>query len=193
MSELIELLTAIGIITTAIVAIIVAFIPSIKRWYNRPEFSIEFENDEPFCRVTDLTDGRKAYWMRLRVRNVGRSVARSCEGKLVRITDTNTNEDRKDFDPVILRWVSTQDYSPLDINKTEYEYLDLIYRTTNDSRTISIPANAELPLGVNLRPPLQDYVFHVIIYGENVEPLPKSYHFKKHVMYDEGKLSEWKD
>ena len=187
-----ELFTVIGIIVAAIVAIIVAFIPSIMRRYNRPKFSIEFENEEPFCRVTDLVGGGKAYWIRLRVRNVGRSIARRCEGKIVRITDAETKEDRKDFDPMVLRWVSTQAYEPIDINKSESEYLDLVYRTTKDDRTIFIAANPKLRLGINLGPPLKDYIFHVTISGENVEPLQKSYYYKKHFYYDRGELSEYR-
>lgn len=93
---------------------------------------------------------------------------------------------------VVLCWVSTQGYDPIDINKSEYEYLDLVYRTTKDNRQVFIPANAKLPLGINLGPPLKDYIFHVIIYGRNVEPLEKSYYYKKHFYYDKGELSEHK-
>jgi len=191
-TELSEWFSAIGTIAASVVAIIIAFLPSIRRWYNRPEFSIEFENKEPFCRCTNLVSGEKAYWIRLRVKNVGRSIARGCEGKLVRVTDANMKKGRKDFDPVALRWASTQRYEPIAINKTEYEYLDLVMRKTNDKRVVHIVADATLLRGINLDPPLTDYIFHIIIYGENVEPLEKSYYYKTHLLYDKDELSEYK-
>lgn len=196
MSELSEWFTAIGTVATAIVAMVVAFIPSIRRWYNRPRFSIEFENEKPFCRVTTVirqlaVDGAGsttlAYWIRLRIRNIGRSVAKACEGKLVRIKDAETKEESKDFDPVVLRWVSTQAYKPVDINKKEYEYLDLVYRTAQDDE-VFIVADRKLRMGINLNLPLKDYIFYVIIYGENVEPLEKAFYLKKHKEYDKIEL-----
>jgi hypothetical protein len=50
MVDFAEWFTAIGTVATAIVAVLVAFLPSILRKYNRPKFKIEFENGEPFCR-----------------------------------------------------------------------------------------------------------------------------------------------
>jgi len=52
-------------------------------------------------------------------------VAKDCEGKMVRIIDALTKQERKDFDPVVLRWVGSSVDRPIDINRNEAEYLDI--------------------------------------------------------------------
>lgn len=194
-------LMAIGTVATAIVALFVAFLPTLRSWWNEPRFKIEFKNEEPFCRCANLflepsVRNVPAYWIRLRVWNVGRSVARGCEGKLVRITDAETKEDLKDFDPVVLHWVGSTTHGSIDINKKEYEYLDVVYLRSDDlphDRKVNIYAGGEmLPRGINLTPPLRDYIFHIVIYSENVDPLEKSYYFKSHHAYFKNELYEYK-
>jgi len=199
MSELIEWLIAIGTMATAVVAVFVSFLPSLRRWYNRPKFAIEFENVEPFCRHARTwfsTDGGtptlvSTYWIRLRVRNVGRSIAHGCEGKLVRITDVTTKEDRKDFDPVVLHWVGTT-HNPIDINKSEYEYLDVIFTRADDQKVFFIRCEEKEPRAINLTPERKDYILQMVLYGENVEPLQKSLYLKNHEKYDKIELSSIK-
>lgn len=207
MSELSEWFTAIGTIATAIVAMVVAFIPSIRRWYNKPRFTIEFRNKEPFCRITKMPKtiyvdqgGAKvpmtvltdAYWIRIRVLNVGRSVAKNCEGKLVRILDAKTMEERKDFDPVVLHWVGTT-HHPIDINKAEYEYLDVLVTEKDEPKKFFIACEEKEPRGINLTPERKDYILHIVLYGENIEPLPKSFYLKNHKTYDKIELSSFEE
>jgi len=196
-SVLSEWLTAIGTIATAIVAMVVAFIPSILRRYNRPKFDIEFENKKPFCRyafreILGKEALTRTYWIRLRVRNVGKSVAKACEGKLVRITDLKTNEDRKDFDPIVLNWVGTNRH-PIDINKSEYEYLDILFTREDDGKRFYLREIDPQPRGINLTPERKDYILRIVLYGENVEPLDKSFHLKNNKTYDKIELSSFKE
>ena len=198
MSEIAEWFTAIGTIATAIVAVFVSFLPSLTRRRNRPKFAIEFENKEPFCRHNRtwfgvLADSRRegpvsTYWVRLRVKNAGRSIARGCEGKLVRIADVTTNEDRKDFDPVVLHWVGTT-HNPIDINKSEYEYLDVIFTRADNPKVFCIHCEEKEPRAINLCPERKDYILQIVLYGKNVEPLQKSFYLKNHEEYDKIKLS----
>lgn len=201
MSELSEWLTAIGTIATAIVAIIVAFLPYIRRWFNRPRFSIEFKNEKPFCRVAHLirrlaVAGAEVtiptYWVRLRVWNVGKSVAKACEGKLVRIIDAETKEESKDFDPVVLRWTGASP-NPIDINKSEYKYLDILYTRKDDAEHFFITSIDEKARETNLTPERKDYILHIVLYGENIEPLHKSFYLKNHKKYDKIELSSFKE
>ena len=197
MSEIAEWVTAIVTLATAMVAVFVAFLPSLIRWRNRPKFAVEFKNEEPFCRHNQTRYSMfseppanglvSTYWVRLRVKNAGRSLARGSEGKLVRITDAETNQDRKDFDPVILHWVGTA-HNPIDINKSEYEYLDVVFTREDDPKVFQIPCKEEEPRGINLRPDRKDYILQIVLYGENVEPLQKSFYLKNHEKYDEIKL-----
>jgi hypothetical protein len=198
MSDFAELFTATATMITAIVAVFVAFLPSILRWYNKPRFKIEFENKEPFCRhnktwfsvVTD-TSAKGAvptYWIRLRVKNVGHSIARGCEGKLVSIKDFTTKEYRKDFDPVVLHWVGST-HNPIDINKSESEYLDAILTRVDEPRVFYIRSELREDVGTKLTPERKDYLLEIVLYGENVEPLQKSFYLKNHEDYDKIELS----
>jgi len=128
----------------------------------------------------------------LRIRNNGRSVAKSCEGKLVSIKDAQTSESRTDFDPVTLHWVGSTRSNPLDIYKSESEYLDLIFVNITDLHRIFIYAVVGEQRGINLAPPRQNYILTVILYGDNVEPLEKSFYLKTGEAYDNLELTEYK-
>jgi hypothetical protein len=190
-------LTAIGTIGTVIVAL---FLSVIRKWYMRPKFEIEFANQEPFCKhaYTEILDSkgvkRKAqtFWIRLRVWNKGRSIARGCEGKLVRITQESDKQDRTDFDPVVLHWVGTSHGPPhpIDINRGESEYLDIVYTIQELPDRYVIPADEIEPRAINLFPPRQDYVFHVVLYGANVKPLPRDLHLKSDIQFDKIRLEQ---
>lgn len=195
-------LTAIGTIAAVVVALFVAFLTSIRRWYNRPKFHVEIGNEEPFSRHTDVItdhndDGtaitRRSYWIRIRVENAGRSVARGCEGKLVRITQADNMTDRTDFDPVVLHWVgrphSTESVgNPIDVNKHEYEYLDVVHTIADDPNRFYIEAEEIEPRAINLAPPRQDYYLHIVLYGTNVEPLEKKFLLRNAPQYDHIRL-----
>lgn len=174
-----------------------AFLPSLLRRYNKSKFALEFKNEEPFCRHNQTLVGHRGslkagavptYWVRLRVRNVGHSVALGCEGKLVRITDATTKEDRKDFDPVVLHWVGTT-HNPIDMNKSEYEYLDVVYTRYDIPNNFYLSCEEEENRGINLTPERKDYILQMVLYGKNVEPLQKSYYLKNHKEYDKIQLS----
>lgn len=183
-------LTAIGTIAAVVVALFVAFLTSIRRWYNRPKFHVEIGNEEPFCKHTrikigenpdgTLILGHMSYWIRIRVKNVGRSVARGCEGKLVRISQISDMTDRTDFDPVVLHWVGRPHSKesagkPIDINKREYEYLDVVFTIIDDPNHFHIPAEETEPRAINLSPPRENCYLHIVLYGANAEPLEKKF------------------
>jgi len=184
---IVEWVTAVGTLAAVVVALIVAFFPSIRRWYNRPILKIEFENREPFCRHSSMTQSGLnvlGYWVRLRVRNVGRSLARGCEGKLVRITNPSDSIDRPDFDPTILHWVGTA-WDKLDnsigISKDEYEYLDVLYVMNGRPDIIEIGAENRLPRGIRYsfeKQTIRDCTLHVVFYGVNIETVDKSFHLR---------------
>jgi hypothetical protein len=204
MSELAEWFTALGTLATAIVAVFISFLPSIRRWYNKPKLRIEFQNEEPFCRIADVIESQFVdqgikvpkevrvphYWIRARIVNVGKSVAKRCEGKLVRIRDAKTMEDRKDFDPVVLRWV-VGELNPIDINKTDYEYLNILYTRKDDVMHFFVDSIDVKPRGINLFPERKDYILDIVLYGDNVDPVAKSFYLKNNKEYDRIELSEW--
>ena len=52
--DYIELFTEISPFVLVIVALIAVFLPDVRKWYRRPIFSIEFKNEEPFCRHASM-------------------------------------------------------------------------------------------------------------------------------------------
>ncbi|MGZ3952809.1 MAG: hypothetical protein ACXVBZ_15515 [Flavisolibacter sp.] len=159
--------TAIGTLLAVITAIILSVAPQIATYLTRPIFKVDFKNEEPYCRNT-----MEGYWIRLRVVNSGKSVAKNCMGKMVRIIDASTKQARKDFDPIVLRWVGSTIDKPIDINRNEDEYLDIIQTNALFQKQFLIrAAGVETdPPGINLHPPRKNYFLHIELYGANVEP-----------------------
>jgi len=165
--DLASWVVAIGTLLTVITAIVLSVAPQIARHLKRPIFKVEFKNEEPYCRTT-----MEGYWIRLKVINAGKSVAKNCEGKMVRIVDAATKQERNDFDPIVLRWVGATIDKPIDINSNEDEYLDVIQTNALFEKQFLIrAAGAEKDIfGINLHPPRRDYIIHLELYGDNVEP-----------------------
>jgi hypothetical protein len=195
-------MTAIGTLVAVVVALVLGFFPAIRRWWDRPKFGVDYENVEPFCRHTlvySITAAAglglttvPAFWIRLRVKNVGRSVARSCEGKLLRIIELPSMKERTDFDPTILQWVGTK-RNPIDISKGEYEYLDVVHTISDRPSLLFVTAREEEPRGINLSPPLKDYIIHIALYGANVQPLLRIYKLRSGAGYDKITLEPLPD
>lgn len=169
-------LTAIG---TILLAFVTFFIGVIKPGINKPCFSIDFKNEEPWCRKATLIKpkGVSSYWIRLRVSNSGKSVAKRCLGKLIKITD-DTGSDVRDFDPAALLWVGVRPdeipLSAIDINRKDFEYLNVLYTQQNDP-TKAFICRDKLPRGtiVSLEPGI--YFLTITIYSDNVEPKSQKY------------------
>jgi len=177
---------ALGSVATAIVVIINVYLIFFQPWWKRPKFLIEFEMKRPFCRETmtkvfTSEDGHTAtYWLRLRVKNSGKSVARRCLGRLIAIMDS---EDKiiSDFDPMHLHWVNTDwhaiPFLPIDLSKDEYEYVDTLVTQTGDDKIhlcgdqFEWASYSKRGIRNSLEP--GKYVIHVTIYGDNVKPKPK--------------------
>ena len=200
-------LVAIGTLATAVVAGTAAFLPIIRKRYNRPILVVEFENEKPFCRATDFIPKKqadetikwiRAYWIRIRIRNKGKSVARKCEGRLERIVDASSGRDRIDFDPVVLHWVGST-HNPIDINKKEYEYLDILWTQEDHPEKFYIYEfdvdvhNPRSNRGIELAPPRIDCTLHITLYGDNVAPVTKIFNFKANPQFDSVQLTEQRD
>jgi hypothetical protein len=194
MAESAEWITAAATMSAVIVALFVAFLPSFRRRYNKPKLKVDFKNEEPFCRNAILINDAaqiKHYWVRVRISNVGRSVARNCRGKLIRIRDANTMEERKDFDPAILRWVTGQG-KPIDLPYKDREYLNILFTRQNDPLHLVIDAEDKEPRAINLFPERKDYILDMIFYADNVESITESFYFKNSKDYNKIELSEYK-
>jgi hypothetical protein len=204
-----SIITAFSTLGAVFVALFATFWPNIHKHLNRPKLVLEFYNKEPFCRHTvgmaDLGNRTitrlNSYFLRIRVRNSGKIMARTCVCKLIAIAHKNLKSLRSDFDPSVLNWVgsdivvrnleqgkSSVQFSKkrsVDINTEEYEYVDLL--STNDKSTkFDIQAiDRDIPRGITLDPDKDDYYFLVTAYAENAEPVSKVYKTKVGKTYDD--------
>ena len=99
--SLADLISAIGTLLIVVAAVILAVAPQISGYLTRQKFNVDFKNEEPYCKTTS-----EGYYIRLKVVNSGKSVAKDFEGKMVRI-NAATKQYRKDFDPIVftLGWL----------------------------------------------------------------------------------------
>lgn len=194
----IETVTAIGTLGAVLVALFATFWPNITRWWNRPKLMFEFDNNEPFCRkISNILDPKtgkisrlNSYYVRLRVKNTGHSIARDCKGKLVVIVHKDLGSLRQDFDPVVLRWVGNYNSSGvLDINSQEYEYLDVFSANENSDRFHIAAIDYSIPRGITMDPQRDDYFVLVTLHSENADPISRIYKIISGSNYDDVKLT----
>jgi len=129
---IVESIVAIATVFAVIVALALAL-----GWFQKPKLEIEFRQAEPYCRkwpaTSDIWAGQIwRYWIRIKVTNKGKGVAKKCKGKLVdikKIKDDGSLEQFQPFDPVILRWIDYPEniYGSIDLNREEPSFLNVIY------------------------------------------------------------------
>lgn len=193
-----EILTAVGTLGAVFVALFAIFWPNMSRWQNRPILKFEFNNKEPFCRkipnILNPTTGKitqlNSYYVRLRIKNIGNSIARNCKGKLIAVAHKDLGTLRQDFDPVILRWVGNYNSTGvLDINSLEYEYLDVLSTNEKSDRFHIAAIDYSIPRGITMDPQRDDYFILVSVYAENAEPIDNVYKITNGSEHDEVRLS----
>ncbi len=110
---------------TIFLALITVFIAIVMPRWRKPKFKVEF--DKKFCRTAEVPEN--SYWLRLKVTNTGKSMAKRSFGKIVKFKDDSG--DRTDLDPVMLHWIGTPwGYPPffttLDLNREQHALLDVL-------------------------------------------------------------------
>lgn len=172
---------------TLALALATIWVTLIKPWWNKPKFSIKFDNCTPYCRETwvkgsSTTDDRTyqqvpAYWIRLKITNSGKSLAKRCVGKLAKVMN-ESGEELSGYDPVQLHWVGTSwedvPFRYIDLNPSEYEYLDILY-TRADSLATALICKDLLPRGIPNHFKPGKHRLQITIYGDNVDPKSKTY------------------
>jgi hypothetical protein len=167
-------LSAIG---TLSLAVITSYISIIRPWWIKPKFDVEFNKED--CRKADMP--QNSYWLRVKVTNTGRSVAKRCFGKIVKFID-NSGE-RKDLDPVMLHWIGTTwgypPYPPffttIDLNRKQHALLDVLVTKANSPGKAFIFTYGFLD-GTNTTDILDgNGHIQITIDGDDVEPHTREY------------------
>ena len=118
--------------------IITLFVNWFIRWWGRPRLVIDFEqcdNQKPyildlFIEHIDLAQTMRSKFLRLIVRNIGRSPAINCEAKMVILKDGKSENFAPSMhwarrDPTLYNNEPNQIYAPIHLNRNDYEPLDI--------------------------------------------------------------------
>ena len=181
----------IAAISLALAAIFTLFVTIYINFLRKPKFSIEFEQKEPFCRFSKTPIGqnrfRDGYWIRIRVKNIGKTTAHKCVGKLIEIRDSNGNLV-KSFDPVILHWVCYPGkvFEPIDLGRSDYEYLDVVW--TEQGFDIAMINCDRRPRGILFDLPPGDYELTIMIVGDNANAVPKIFRLSWNGVWNQIKM-----
>jgi hypothetical protein len=148
-----------------------------------PVDEIQNERDSPFKNV------ERAYY-RLKVKNEG-GLAKNVKVK-IDIFDSEENEIPY-FEPSLLNWISWHEKE--DLTKDEENYVNICSQVISPCQetlkkvygqkevTISRRLRIELfdknPRGIIWDLPLDNYIFKIIVHGDNIKPDPKNFAFKK--------------
>ncbi|MBM2825195.1 MAG: hypothetical protein HW402_859 [Dehalococcoidales bacterium] len=171
-------------IGTTSLAVMTFYMSVVKPLRERPKFTIEFDNKEPFCRKDPPNQGQ-IYWLRVKVTNSGKSVAKRCMGRLVQFSD-GEGKPVEDHEPVQLHWVGTpwttgpEFFTLIDLQQSRSEFLDVLL-TKPETNPASRPPprlfmGFQQPWGLRTDT-LSSNVkrIGIAVYGDNVDPCPKEY------------------
>ena len=177
-------ISVISLIISSLVAIAVIYREWIHNWVFKPELKVTFSLEEPISRETMVNvqippleppQYKRAFWLRLRVKNGGRSVARRCEGILAEVANPKGELDTR-YDPLALRWAIApinRGLEPLDIARGRD--VDLNIFTTIEGEQNAPFATYQDPRGVPLYLEPGDYWLRIVIYGDNFKPIERGY------------------
>ena len=191
------------LVATFSVVFVALFGATFRDWIKRPKIFLKFDkaSDRCFRQATVLEDEiqnerdspfknvERAYY-RLKVKNEG-GLAKNVKVK-IDIFDSEENEIPY-FEPSLLNWIS--EHEKEDLTKDEEDYVNICSQVISPHQeplqkergkeevTISKRLRIELfdknPRGIIWDLPLDNYIFKIIIHGDNIKPVVKNFEFKK--------------
>lgn len=182
-ATLLEWVTAIGTVGIGIIAL---FNERIQKYFNRPKIEIRFGDQSPFV---EYSSDRKTKYIKLKVINNGKTLAKNCYLKLIRVYSLlNSMDDVSD--PVTLKWSnspvdsryliqnednlgSAQSLIPSYKEKKDippnsaWELCDLL-RSDKDGDVVEFLSNLNEYRYIER---ISDYFIWIYIYGDNFKPI----------------------
>jgi hypothetical protein len=178
----------VGWLGIAIAFITLAWVEWIKPWRYAPRLKIEFENKFPFCKSSPTNiygDTRPAYWVRLRIRNMGRSPAINCLGRMLEIRDEG-GAILERYDPETLAWRGV-DRGPIVLSPGDFEYLD-VWLTTKDSSDMLLRIYDYTDRGGQFGFKPGGYMIRISIFADNAKPKSQVFSVTWNGVYDQIKM-----
>lgn len=177
-------IAVISLIISSLVAIAVIYREFIHDKVFSPKLEVTFSLKGPISREARVPGGgdaigatqwKNSFWLRLRVRNGGRSIARECEGILAEVRNPEGELDKR-YDPLTLSWAiapSNRGLEPLDIARNRVVALNTFFTVEGESNApfATHPDRRGVPL--YLEP--GDHWLRIAIYGDNFKPVERGY------------------
>jgi len=181
-----------AMVAATFLAVLVAlFGEMFREWIKKPKISLKFdkESDRCFRKATVLEDriqqvprqlfnNVERYYYRIEVRNNG-GLAKNVKIK-IDIFDSGKKEIQY-FEPSTLNWISGEESENL--TRGEVNYVNICSQVISHDNVINRRLRAELfntsPRGITQDLPLDNYIFKIIVHGDNFKPIPKNFEFKK--------------
>lgn len=145
----------------------------IRQALRRPNLVIEPDTDTA---LFDEEKGARTY-LRLKVTNAGKSVAKNCVGRLVQLASQEGEPIR--YDPLYFFWARQDDevvdFAPVNIYAGDSEFLD-IAGVRHKEKTVKFRISSRkqpLPLGKVF--PLEAFFVKVAVYGDDIVPMQSWY------------------
>jgi hypothetical protein len=140
-------------------------------WYRRPKLALSFMSREPYCRFTILTNNARAYWIRIRVQNAGRSAANGCIAKVAEVIGKDGT--RRDIDPLQVRWCGVprpRGFEVITLAKKQFEFFNVV-KVVEGSELLQFETFPDSDPGheTTLRPRISHLV-RVVVAAGNADP-----------------------
>jgi hypothetical protein len=114
-------------IISAITAVIISLAADrVKSWLTKPKLEVEYDHTIAGCRVVNTG---VQVWIRVRVRNTSKHIARQCAAYLVNISMLDSGEKIL-YDAPLLNWPHRHERN-IDIVTTIDQFLNVVYSIKN--------------------------------------------------------------
>jgi hypothetical protein len=145
----------------------------LRQWLFKPELDLEFKKEEDFITKTPMHHG-EAYYIRVKVTNTKRRVARGCKAYLVNIEKKQQDGEfhRTIYcDTIQLPWSNSRNdaFNGVDLSKGVNQFLDVI--KTSPALNIFVPQISPRPYRYeSLYREIGVFRFTIQISAENADP-----------------------
>jgi hypothetical protein len=163
------------ILTALVSGLIGSLIPIVIDWFTRPRLSVDYANDDghfvDFDQIRRDGVDISAVYVRVRIENVGRRVAKGCRVFLTRLEEVLPSETKSTnlHDALVLGWPGGKDYSPRDIPRDVEFYADVVCVA---KRTPNWMFRVQQMYAKNLDLPKYrgTYRFHILATADEADP-----------------------
>ncbi len=143
-----------------------------------PKLELDFRDEGTFLRE-NTDSGWESFWLRLRVMNIGGSVAEGCSGKITKFMDSKGLPIN--YDPLTLHWIETPweyPFRTVELRKDEERYLDILAQKANNG-TSTYLLWPQTRLIDELKPlPTNTSRIEVTIYSKNADSRSKKFEIR---------------